>query len=123
MSTGLARFTLPGAGGLRLGQGAVEVLTRYMAKELGDAGIRVNVVAPGAIASDFGGGVVRDNPDLNRLIAGTIPLGRVGLPDDIGRGVAAILSDDFAWPTARASSCRADRTSSNPWRVLDFTST
>ena len=97
VSTGLARFTMPGAAAYASAKGAVEVLTRYMAKELGARGIRVNVVAPGAIESDFSGGVVRDNPDLNRLIAGMIPLGRVGLPDDIGGGVAAILSDDFAW--------------------------
>jgi NAD(P)-dependent dehydrogenase (short-subunit alcohol dehydrogenase family) len=97
VSTGLARFTSPGYAAYASAKGAVEVLTRYMAKELGTRGIRVNVVAPGAIESDFGGGVVRDNADLNRLIAGTIPLGRVGLPDDIGRGVAAILSDGFAW--------------------------
>ena len=97
VSTGLARFTSPGYAAYASAKGAVEVLTRYMAKELGARGLRVNVVAPGAVESDFGGGVVRDNPDLNRLIASTIPLGRVGLPDDIGRGVAAILSDDFAW--------------------------
>jgi NAD(P)-dependent dehydrogenase (short-subunit alcohol dehydrogenase family) len=97
VSTGLARFTMPGYAAYASAKGAVEVLTRHMAKELGTRGIRANVVAPGAIESDFGGGVVRDNPDLNRLIASTIPLGRVGLPDDIGRGVAAILSDDFAW--------------------------
>jgi len=97
VSTGLARFTMPGYSAYASAKGAVEVLTRYMAKELGARGIRVNVVAPGAIESDFGGGVVRDNPDLNRTIAGTIPLGRVGLPDDIGRGVAAILSDGFGW--------------------------
>jgi NAD(P)-dependent dehydrogenase (short-subunit alcohol dehydrogenase family) len=97
VSTGLARFTSPGYAAYASAKGAVEVLTRYMAKELGARGIRVNVVAPGAIESDFGGGVVRDNPDLNRLIASTIPLGRVGLPDDIGSGVAAILSDGFGW--------------------------
>jgi NAD(P)-dependent dehydrogenase (short-subunit alcohol dehydrogenase family) len=97
VSTGLARFTMPGYAAYASAKGAVEVLTRYMAKELGARGIRVNVVAPGAIESDFGGGAVRDNPDLNRLVAGTIPLGRVGLPDDIGRGAAAILSNDFGW--------------------------
>lgn len=73
------------------------MLTRYLAKELGGRGIRVNVMAPGAIESDFAGGAVRDNPELNRLVSGTIPLGRVGLPDDIGGAAAAILSDGFAW--------------------------
>ena len=97
LSTGLARFTLPGYAAYASAKGAVEVLTRYMAKELGTRGIRVNVVAPGAIESDFGGGVVRDNAEVNRAVASTIPLGRVGLPDDIGAGVAAILSDGFAW--------------------------
>ena len=97
ISTGLARFTLPGYAAYASAKGAVEVLTRYLAKELGGRGIRVNVMAPGAVASDFGGGAVRDNADLNRLIAGTIPLGRVGLPEDIGQAAAAILSDGFAW--------------------------
>ena len=73
------------------------MLTRYQAKELGPRRIRVNVVAPGAIETDFGGGHVRDNADANAAIAGTIPLGRVGLPDDVGAAVAALLSDGFAW--------------------------
>ena len=97
VSTGLARFTLPGYAAYASAKGAVEVLTRYLAKELGGRGIRVNVIAPGAIASDFAGGAVRDNADLNRLVASTIPLGRVGLPDDIGQAAAAILSEGFAW--------------------------
>ncbi len=97
VSSGLARFTLPGAGVYAAAKGGVEVLTRYMAKELGDRRIRVNVVAPGAIATDFGGGTVRDNAAVNQAIANTIPLGRVGIPDDIGGAVAAILSDGFAW--------------------------
>jgi NAD(P)-dependent dehydrogenase (short-subunit alcohol dehydrogenase family) len=97
VSTGLARFTLPGYAAYAAAKGAVEVLTRYMAKELGGRGIRVNVLAPGAIESDFAGGVVRDNPELNRQVAGMIPLGRVGVPDDIGGAAAAILSDGFAW--------------------------
>lgn len=97
VSSGLARFTPPGYAAYAATKGAIEVLTRYMAKELGDRQIRVNVIAPGAIETDFGGGVVRDNCDINKMIASTIPLGRAGLPDDIGRAVAAILSDDFAW--------------------------
>jgi NAD(P)-dependent dehydrogenase (short-subunit alcohol dehydrogenase family) len=55
------------------------------------------VIAPGAIATDFGGGVVRDVPDVNRHIAATIPLGRAGLPDDVGAAVAALLSDGMGW--------------------------
>jgi NAD(P)-dependent dehydrogenase (short-subunit alcohol dehydrogenase family) len=97
VSTGLARFTLPGYAAYASAKGAVEVLTRYLAKELGGRGIRVNVIAPGAIESDFAGGAVRDNADVNRLVAGTIALGRVGLPDDIGQAAAAILSEGFAW--------------------------
>jgi NAD(P)-dependent dehydrogenase (short-subunit alcohol dehydrogenase family) len=97
VSTGLARFTLPGYAAYASAKGAVEVLTRYLAKELGGRGIRVNVIAPGAIESDFAGGAVRDNADINRLVAGTIALGRVGLPEDIGQAAAAILSEGFAW--------------------------
>jgi NAD(P)-dependent dehydrogenase (short-subunit alcohol dehydrogenase family) len=97
VSTGLARFTLPGYAAYAAMKGGIEVLTRYMAKELGARGIRVNVIAPGAIETDFGGGAVRDNAALNQMIAGMIPLGRVGQPDDIGAAVAAILSDGFGW--------------------------
>jgi NAD(P)-dependent dehydrogenase (short-subunit alcohol dehydrogenase family) len=82
-------------------KGAVEVLTRYLAKELGERRITVNTVAPGAIATDFSGGMVRDNPDLNKLIAGMTSLGRVGHPDDIGPMIAALLSDDNRWVNAQ----------------------
>lgn len=78
-------------------KGGVEVFTRYLAQELGPRGIRVNVIAPGATATDFGGGAVRDNPEVNRHVAETIPLGRVGLPDDIGAAAAALLSDAMGW--------------------------
>jgi NAD(P)-dependent dehydrogenase (short-subunit alcohol dehydrogenase family) len=97
VSTGLARFTLPGYAAYAATKGAIEVLTRYMAKELGGRRIRVNVLVPGAIESDFAGGVVRDNPELNRHVASMIALGRVGVPDDIGSAAAAVLSDAFAW--------------------------
>jgi NAD(P)-dependent dehydrogenase (short-subunit alcohol dehydrogenase family) len=99
VSSGLARFTNPGYAAYAATKGGIEVLTRYMALELGERGIRVNVVAPGAIETDFAGGVTRDNPQINERVASTIPLGRVGVPDDIGRAVAAILSDDLAWTT------------------------
>jgi NAD(P)-dependent dehydrogenase (short-subunit alcohol dehydrogenase family) len=99
VSTGLARFTLPGYSAYAATKGAVEVLTRYQALELGERGVRVNVVAPGAVATDFGGGVVRDVAAVNEHIAGTTALGRVGEPDDIGAGVAAILSEEFSWAT------------------------
>jgi NAD(P)-dependent dehydrogenase (short-subunit alcohol dehydrogenase family) len=97
VSSGLARFTLPGHAAYAAAKGGVEVLTRYLARELGHRRITANVIAPGAIATDFGGGVVRDVPAVNRQVAATIPLGRPGLPDDVGAAVAALLSDGMAW--------------------------
>lgn len=97
MSSGLARFTLPGYAAYAAMKGAVEVLTRYLAKELGPRRISVNAIAPGAVATDFGGGVVRDNPQVAQMIASTVALGRVGQPDDIGGAVAALLSADAGW--------------------------
>ena len=76
---------------------AVEVLTRYMAQELGPRRIAVNVVAPGAIATDFSGGIVRDNPEVNQLVASHTALGRAGVPDDIGPMIASLLSEDNRW--------------------------
>ncbi|WLQ11308.1 SDR family oxidoreductase [Hahella aquimaris] len=101
ISTGLARFALPGYSAYAAMKGGVEVLTRYMAKELGARGIAVNVVAPGAIETDFGQGVVRDNPEVNKFIASQTALGRVGLPDDIGGVIAALLSEDNRWINAQ----------------------
>jgi NAD(P)-dependent dehydrogenase (short-subunit alcohol dehydrogenase family) len=101
VSSGLARFALPGYSAYAAMKGGVEVMTRYQAKELGARGIAVNTLAPGAIETDFGGGAVRDNRDLNEMIAGQTALGRVGLPDDIGGAVAAILSDDIRWMNAQ----------------------
>lgn len=97
VSSGLARFTMPGRAAYASMKGAIEVLTRYWAKELGPRRIAVNVIAPGAIATDFGGGRVRDNPEINRFIASQTALGRVGLPDDIGGAVALILSPEAGW--------------------------
>ena len=101
VSTGLARFTLTGYAAYAAMKGGIEVLTRYMAKELAPRGITVNVIAPGAIETDFAGGVVRDNKDLNQMIASTVALGRVGLPDDIGAAVAMLLSPDAGWITGQ----------------------
>lgn len=101
VSTGLARFTLPGYAAYAAMKGGVEVLTRYLAKELGPRGITVNAIAPGAIETDFGGGVVRDNPQVNQMIASTTALGRVGLPDDIGGAVALLLSPEARWITGQ----------------------
>ena len=101
VSSGLARFALPGYAAYGSMKGAIEVLTRYLAKELGPRRIAVNVVAPGAIETDFSGGAVRDNPELNRIIASTTAMGRVGLPDDIGVAVASILASESQWMTAQ----------------------
>mgnify|MGYP001797668583 CR=1 FL=1 len=95
ISTGLTRFALPGYAAYATMKGAIEVLTRYMAKELGERQIAVNTVAPGAIETDFGGGVVRDNQQLNDFIASQTALGRVGVPDDIGGAIASLLAEDI----------------------------
>jgi len=97
ISTGLARFALPGYSAYAAMKGAIEVLTRYLAKELGARRIAVNTLAPGAIETDFGGGVVRDNADVNAFIASQTALGRVGLPDDIGGAVVSLLSKESGW--------------------------
>jgi NAD(P)-dependent dehydrogenase (short-subunit alcohol dehydrogenase family) len=101
ISSGLARFTLPGSAAYAVMKGGVEVLTRYLAKELGPRGIAVNTLAPGAIETDFGGGAVRDNPDLNRFIATQTALGRAGLPDDIGGATAMLLQPGNGWITGQ----------------------
>ncbi|XZF15674.1 SDR family NAD(P)-dependent oxidoreductase [Chitinophagaceae bacterium MMS25-I14] len=101
LSSGLARFSLAGYAAYGAMKGAVETLTRYMALELGPRKIRVNVMAPGAIETDFGGGAVRDNEQLNAMIASQTALGRVGLPDDIGSVVAFLCSDDAKWVNAQ----------------------
>lgn len=101
LSSGLARFCFPGYGAYASMKGTVETLTKYMAKELGSRGIAVNVVAPGAIETDFGGGAVRDNQQLNAQVAGLTALGRAGLPDDIGGVVAFLCTEDAKWINAR----------------------
>ena len=97
VSSGLARFSFPTRAPYAIMKGAIEVFTRYLASELGARRITANTLAPGAIATDFGGGGVRDNAQVNAQIAGMTALGRVGLPDDIGALAAAMLSDDFRW--------------------------
>jgi NAD(P)-dependent dehydrogenase (short-subunit alcohol dehydrogenase family) len=101
LSTGLARFALPGYATYASMKGAVEVWTRYLARELGPRGISANVLAPGAIETDFGGGTVRDNPEVNAWVAGQTAMGRVGLPDDIGGAVAALLTSSSNWVTGQ----------------------
>ncbi|MCQ4312180.1 SDR family oxidoreductase [Pseudomonas stutzeri] len=97
VSSGLARFSLPGYAAYAAMKGGIEVLTRYQARELGARGISANVLAPGAIETDFGGGAVRDNADLNAFVAGSTALGRVGQADDIGLAVAALLGEGGRW--------------------------
>ena len=97
ISSGLARFTGPGSMVYGALKGAVEVLTRYMAQELGPRGITVNVVAPGAIETDFGGALIRNNPQVKAHIASITALGRTGVADDIGPMIASLLSDANRW--------------------------
>jgi NAD(P)-dependent dehydrogenase (short-subunit alcohol dehydrogenase family) len=101
VSSGLARFATPGYAAYAAMKGAMETLTRYQAKELGARGIRSNIIAPGAIETDFGGGAVRDNEQLNAGIASNTALGRVGLPDDIGGVVAFLCTEDARWINAQ----------------------
>ncbi|ADJ64053.1 SDR family oxidoreductase [Herbaspirillum seropedicae] len=101
ISSGLARFSLPGYAAYASMKGGVEVMTRYMAKEFGARGIVVNTVAPGAIETDFGGGRVRDNAELNSFVAHQTALGRAGLPDDIGAAIASLLRPDNGWINAQ----------------------
>ena len=101
VSSGLARIVMPGSSVYGSLKAAIETLTRYMAKELGPRRIRVNVIAPGAIETDFGGGRVRDNKDVNAHIAEITALGRVGLPDDIGGVVAFLCTDEAGWINAQ----------------------
>ncbi|NYI01101.1 SDR family NAD(P)-dependent oxidoreductase [Cupriavidus plantarum] len=101
VSSGLARFAMPGYAAYGAMKGGVEVLTRYMAKELGARQISVNCLAPGAIETDFGGASVRDNPQVNAMVASVTALGRPGLPDDIGGVIAALLAPGTKWINAQ----------------------
>jgi NAD(P)-dependent dehydrogenase (short-subunit alcohol dehydrogenase family) len=101
ISGALTRINLPSGSAYGAAKGAVEVLTRYMAKELGPRRITANVVAPGGIETDFGGGILRDNPEVNKRVASMTALGRAGVPDDIGPMVMPLLSDDNRWVTSQ----------------------
>ncbi len=101
ISSGLARFSLPGLSAYASMKGGVEVLTRYLARELAPRGIAVNTVAPGAIETDFGGGGVRDNPEMNKFVASVTAMGRAGVPDDIGPMIALLLADENRWVTGQ----------------------
>ncbi len=101
ISSGLARFSFPGYAAYATMKGAIETLTRYLAKELGSRGISVNALAPGAIETDFGGGITRDDPQFNAVIAANTAMGRAGLPDDIGDAIAALLTAESNWITGQ----------------------
>jgi NAD(P)-dependent dehydrogenase (short-subunit alcohol dehydrogenase family) len=101
LSSGLTRVAVPGSSAYAAAKGAIEVLTRYLAKELGPRRITVNVVAPGPIQTDFSGGMVRDNPEVNKMVSAMTALGRAGVPDDVGLMIAALLSDDNRWVNAQ----------------------
>ena len=101
VSSGLTRITIPGSTAYACMKGAVEVLTRYLAKELGSRRITVNTVAPGAIETDFGGGRLRDNPAIKKMVSDMTALGRTGLPEDIGPMIASLLAEDNRWVNAQ----------------------
>jgi NAD(P)-dependent dehydrogenase (short-subunit alcohol dehydrogenase family) len=101
VSSGLARFSMPGTSAYAMMKGGIEVFTRYLARELGSRGITANTVAPGAIATDFNGGRVRDDENLNRMVGSLTALGRAGVPDDIGPMIASLLSDENRWVNAQ----------------------
>ncbi len=109
ISSGLARMTLPGSSVYGAMKAAIETMTRYMAKELGPRGITVNVVAPGAVATDFGGGRLRNSPDMQKMLTANTALGRVAVADDVGPMIASLLDDANHWVTPSASKYRADR--------------
>jgi NAD(P)-dependent dehydrogenase (short-subunit alcohol dehydrogenase family) len=101
ISSGLARTTVPGSSVYGSMKAAIETLTRYMAKELGPRGITVNVIAPGAVATDFGGGRIRNSPDMQKMLTSITALGRVAAADDIGPAVASLLDDANHWVTGQ----------------------
>ena len=101
LSSGTTRIIFSGSAAYASMKGAIEILALYLAKELGPRRIAVNTVAPGAIATDFSGGMVRDNPEVNKVVAGMTALGRAGLPDDIGPMIASLLSEDNRWVNAQ----------------------
>jgi len=101
ISSGHTRVTIPRYSAYGSMKAAVETLTRYWAAELAPRGIKSNVIAPGAVAADFSGGVVRDNPDVNKFVRDMTALGRAGVPEDIGGVVAFLCTEDARWITAQ----------------------
>lgn len=101
ISSRLAQASMPGYSAYASMKGAIETLTRYQAKELSARGIRVNAVAPGPIATDFTGGIIRDNAQYNANVKAATALGRVGEPDDIGGVIAFLCMEDARWITGQ----------------------
>ena len=101
ISTARTRTSSPGGAVYASMKGAVEVLSRHLAKELGVRRIAVNVVAPGPVETDFSGGIVRDNPAVNKMISENTALGRAGLPEDLGPMIASLLSEENHWVNAQ----------------------
>lgn len=101
VSSGLTRFSFPGSAAYAMAKGAVEVMTRYMAKEFAIKNIRVNTLAPGAIATDFRGGAIRDNQQAQAMVSSVTALGRVGEADDIGKIISSMFSEGFDWVTGQ----------------------
>lgn len=97
ISSAMTQKAMPNRSAYASMKAAIETLSRFMAREFGARGIAVNVIAPGAIATDFSGGIVRDNPEVNRMVASMTPLGRAGVPDDVGPMIASLLSEDHRW--------------------------
>lgn len=97
ISTGTTRFTNPGYSVYASMKGAIEVFTKYLAKELGPKGIRANVVAPGPIETDFNSAAIRNNPQMKERLSSLSPLERVGTAEDIGGVVAFLCTDEARW--------------------------
>jgi NAD(P)-dependent dehydrogenase (short-subunit alcohol dehydrogenase family) len=97
VSSGLTRITVPGSSAYAAMKGAIEVFTRYLAKELGTRGIRANTIAPGAILTDFGGGHLRENEQLRQMVSSVTALGRPGEAEDIGGVVAFLCTEEARW--------------------------
>jgi len=101
LSSGTSRFYTPDRSIYSSVKGAVEVLSRYLAHELGPRGITVNVIAPGAVATDFSGGLLRSNENVQKHIASLTALGRYGVADDVSGAIAALLGEGNRFVTGQ----------------------
>jgi NAD(P)-dependent dehydrogenase (short-subunit alcohol dehydrogenase family) len=101
LSTGLTRFATPGYAAYASMKGAIEVFTKYLAKELGSRGIAANLVAPGIIETDFTKAAFESHAGMKDFISSITALGRPGLPDDIGGVIAFLCTEDARWINAQ----------------------